>query len=346
MKRDSSSGVQRQMMGWMAAWIGLVAMGPTNLPAQVPIPKYPRVDLAISYEVDPQWPERPAGMEWGQMPGVAVDRQDRVWIFTRAKPPVQVYDTAGKFLFAWGEDVVGLAHQIRFDQQGNVWLADVGKHVVMQLTPDGKLLRTLGTPNEPGEDDRHLNKPTDMVVTPAGDVFVSDGYGNARVVHFDKDGKFVKAWGKLGTAPGEFNVPHSIVVDSQGRLYVADRNNVRVQVFNQEGKFLAEWRNLLVPWSFWISPSDEIWICGSSPMIWRSTDAVLGCPPKDQLFMKFDTSGKIHQLWTFPKSEDGKEKPGELNWLHSLAFDSQGAVYLVDIIGKRAQKFLPKKPGN
>lgn len=306
-------------------------------------PAYPRVNLATSYQVDPTWPQRPAGMEWGGMPGVAVDRQDRVWIFTRAKPPVQVYDARGKFLFGWGEDLVGVSHQIRFDQQGNVWLADVGKHVVMQCTPDGKLLKTLGTPGEAGDDERHLNKPTDMAILPSGDVFVSDGYGNARVVHFDKNGKFVKAWGKLGTAPGEFSIPHSIVADSQGRLYVADRNNNRVQVFTQDGKLLDVWSNLLVPWSFWISQTDDIWVCGSAPMTWRPEDKVLGCPPKDQLVMKFDPSGKLRMLWTLPKGEDGKEKPGDVNWLHSLALDSQGNVYVVDIIGKRAQKFVPQK---
>lgn len=331
--------------------IGLLVSGAAPLFGQAPAaqyqratsPAYPRENLATWFQVDPSWPQRPAGMEWGAMPGVVVDGQDRVWIFTRAKPPVQVYDASGKFLFAWGEDIVGVSHQIRFDQAGNVWLADVGKHVVMQCTPDGKLLKTLGTPGEPGDDERHLNKPTDMVVTPAGDVFVSDGYGNARVVHFDKNGKFVKAWGKLGTAPGEFSLPHSIAADSQGRLYVADRNNNRVQVFNQDGKLLDVWSSLLVPWSLWISKNDEIWVCGSSPMPWREEDTVLGCPPKDQLIMKFDPSGKLRMLWTLPKGEDGKEKSGEVNWVHSLALDSQGNVYLVDIIGKRAQKFVPQR---
>jgi len=335
---------QRSRIAWgLVLGIGIV-LGTTGLSAaQEQAPNYLRINMTTSYQVDPTWPQRPAGVEWGQTPGVAVDGQDRIWIFTRAKPPVQVYDASGKFLFGWGEDVVEVAHQIRFDGQGNVWLADVGKHVVMQLTPEGKLLKTLGTPGEPGEDERHLNKPTDMTITPEGDVFVSDGYGNARVVHFDKNGRFVKAWGKMGTAGGQFNLPHSIVVDRQGRLYVADRNNVRVQAFDQQGKFLQEWRDLLVPWSLWIDNDGAIWACGSSPMIWRETDTVLGCPPKDQLLMKFDASGRVLSLWTIPKGEDGKEQPGDVNWLHSLAQDSKGNFYLVDIIGKRAQKFVPQK---
>jgi 6-bladed beta-propeller protein len=185
--------------------------------------------------------------------------------------------------------------------------------------------------------------PTDMAITPAGDVYVSDGYGNARVVHFDKNGKFVKAWGKPGTKPGEFSIPHSIAVDSKGRLYVADRNNVRIQVFDADGKFLEEWRDLLVPWGLAMTKDDELWACGSSPMPWRDEDTTLGCPPKDQVFMRFNTSGKILQVWTVPKGEDGKEKPGELNWVHAIALDSQGNLYAGDINGKRAQKFVRQR---
>jgi hypothetical protein len=303
-------------------------------------PPYPRVSLATSYAVDPSWPRKPASAEWGAMPGVAVDPQDRVWIFTRAVPPVQVYDAGGRFLRAWGQDQVKTAHHIKFDAQGRVWLADIGHHVVMQFTPEGELLKTLGTRGQPGADETHLDRPTDMAITPAGEVFVSDGYGNNRIVHFDKDGRFVKAWGRLGTAPGEFSLPHAIALDAQGRLYVADRNNVRVQVFGQDGRFLAQWPDLIVPWGLWVTAADEIWVCGSSPMPWRAGDAVLGCPPKDQVFMKFNTGGKLLQLWTVPKGADGHEQPGDCNWVHALAVDSQGNIYAGDIVGKRAQKFV------
>jgi hypothetical protein len=179
-----------------------------------------------------------------------------------------------------------------------------------------------------------------MAVTPAGDVFVSDGYGNARIVHFDKNGKYVKAWGSLGSKPGQFSIPHAIAVDSKGRLYVADRNNVRIQVFDQDGKLLDVWQNLIVPWGFCITAKDELWVCGSSPMQWRKEDGALGCPPKDQVFMKFNPDGKLLQLWTVPKGADGLEKPGELNWVHAIAVDSKGNLYAGDIKGKRAQKFV------
>jgi len=319
-----------------------------NLAEQI---SYPRVTVSICYEVDPHWPKRPEGMAWGQTPGVFVDRQDRVWVYTRALPPVQVYEAkSGKLLFAWGEEVFGkyldrmLAHQIKIDHRGHVWLADVGNHAVFELDSEGKLLRILGTPGEPGCDESHFYKPTDMVVSPQGDVFVSDGYGNARVVHFDARGRFVKAWGELGVKPGQFSLPHAIAMDSWGRLYVADRNNARVQVFEPSGNLLAVWDNLIVPWGFCMLTGDQLWVCGSSPMPWRKTDTVLGCPPKDQVFMRFDTSGRVQQLWTVPLGETGKEKPGELNWLHGIGVDSQGNIYATDIHGKRVQKFVRQSP--
>jgi DNA-binding beta-propeller fold protein YncE len=278
------------------------------------------------------------------MPGIAVDASDRVWIFTRAAPPVQVYTAEGEYLRGFGQGLVKNAHHIRIGPDGSIWLADVGSHAVFQVSPEGKLLRTLGTVGVPGADGSHFNQPTDMALAPSGDVFVSDGYGNSRIVHIDKDGKFVKAWGKLGTAPGEFNIPHSIALDSKGRLYVADRNNARVQVFDPEGRLLDVWRDLLVPWGIWVSAADEIWVCGSSPMEWRPTDGALGCPPKDQVFMRFSAEGKLLQLWTASKGEDGKESPGECNWLHAMAVDSKGNIYAGDIKGHRAQKLVRMAP--
>lgn len=364
-RRSGTSGRRAgaEEQNWVArsvracALAGLLAIGLPSLvsaadspeagPNSPPKPRrYPHVTLSVWFEVDAEWPQRPKDIPWGQTPGVAVDGQDQVWVFTRANPPVQVYTAAGRFVRAWGEEVFGpaaktlVAHHIRIDNRNRVWLADVGNHVIWQLSPEGKVLQTLGTSGVLGCDETHLNKPTDMAIAPNGDVFVADGYGNARVVQFNAAGKFVKTWGKLGSAPGEFSIPHAIVMDSQGRLYVADRNNARVQVFDREGQLLNEWKNVVVPWGLWITPQDEIWVCGNSPMAWRDTDDCLSCPPKDQLFMKFDTTGKAQNLWTVPKGTDGAEKPGELNWVHGLAQDSQGNLYATDIMGKRAQKFV------
>lgn len=309
--------------------------------------QYPRVNTSVSYDVDPAWPQKPDSVQWGHVPGVWVDKDQNILVFTRGTPPVQVYTPSGQLLRSWGQDFIKTAHYLKTDAEGNVWVVDVGQHVVFKCSAEGKLLKTLGTLNEPGCDERHFNKPTDIAISPAGDLFITDGYGNARVVHFDKNGKFIKAWGSLGSGPGQFSLVHAIVMDSKGRLYVADRNNGRIHVYSQAGELLDCWSNLMVPWGLWVTPQDEIWACGSSPTTWTThpdyPTAPLGCPPKDQVVMRFTSSGKLLQLWTFPKAADGKEKPGELNWLHGIAFDAQGNLYASDIIGKRVQKFVRKQ---
>lgn len=310
-------------------------------------PPYPRVNVAPWYEVDPSWPQKPAKFEWKAMSGITVDQHDQVYVFTRSTPPVQVYKSTGEFVRSWGDDTIGKAHHLKIDHTGNVWVADIGLHVIRQFTPEGKVLRTIGIPGEKGQDERRLNMPTDMAVTKAGEVFVSDGYGNNRVVHFDAQGKFVKEWGQLGVGPNDFSLPHAIALDSQGRLYVCDRNNNRIQIYSQSGELLDSWANVMVPWGFWVTDQDEIWVCGSSPMPWRNDpkypNAPVGCPPKDQIVIKFNTAGRVLQMWTIPKGADGEEKPGDVNWLHCLAFDSKGDMYLGDIIGMRAQKFVRQK---
>ena len=311
------------------------------------LPDFPKTNLAKTYKVDPNWPKRLSEMHWGHIPGIAVSKKDEIYVFTREKPPIQVYSPEGKLLRSWGADTIDTAHHIKIDKLGNIWLADIGHHVVRKYSPEGKVLLTIGIPGEFGEDERRLKMPTDMAIAPNGDVFISDGYGNNRIVHCDANGKFIKQWGKMGTGPTDFSLPHAIEIDSKGRLYVADRNNVRVQVYSQEGKLLDSWNNLIVPWGFCINDNDEIWVCGSSPMPWREDPkykgAPLGCPPFDQLLLKMNPQGKVLQLVVFPKGDDDKEKPGDLNWVHCIAEDSKGNLYLGDIIGKRAQKFVPIK---
>jgi hypothetical protein len=141
------------------------------------------------------------------------------------------------------------------------------------------------------------------------------------------------------------SLPHAIALDSKGRLYVVERNNARIQVFDQTGQSLARWRSVMVPWGIWITARDEVFVCGSSVMRWGDTqERLLGVPPKDQIVMQFDTAGRVLGLWTFPLGKAGKERPGELNWLHAVAVDSHGDLYLGDVQGNRAQKFI-RLPG-
>jgi len=296
----------------------------------------------LNYVVDVTWPRKPDHFIWGQMPGITVDNQDQVYIFTRSRPAVQVYQPDGKFLRAWNVEDFGGAHYIRIGPKGNVWTANINNHVVRKYSPEGKLLLTLGQPGRAGSDRRHFDRPTDMVVLPTGDIFVSDGYGNRRVMHFDAAGKYVNQWGQAGTKPGRFALPHSIVADSHGRLYVADRENARIQVFDTKGKLLAVWADLITPWGLWLTKKGELWVCGSSPLK-DNTGKWLVIPPSDQVLMKLSLKGKVLLRVPLKKTTAPPGKPGQLNWVHGIAFDSQGNLYLGDIQGGRAQKFSRKQ---
>lgn len=302
-------------------------------------PNYPPQPTVIEYRVDPDWPQRPA--EFGPraaVPGVAVDGQDRIWCLERCQVPVQIYTADGALVSSWGQDQFKGVHSLRFDRQGNVWITDYVAHVVKKFTPDGQLLLTLGTPGKAGDDATHFHAPTDIAIAPDGSLFVSDGYGNRRVVHLDAQGKFIKAWGTYGSGPGQFSLPHQIVMDSRGVLYVADRNSGRIQLFDQQGRFLEDWSHLIMPWGLWMTAADELWVCGSSPQAWYRDGSYP--PPKDQFFLRLSTDGRVQQLWTVPVGRDGQEQPGECNWLHAVAVDSLGNLYAGDIIGKRVQKLV------
>ena len=292
--------------------------------------------------VDPTWPQKPQDFKWAQMPGITVDAKDQVYIFTRSQPAVQVYKADGEFVRAWDMDDFAGAHFIRIDPVGNIWTANIQSHVIRKYSPDGKLLLTLGEPGRDGADQGHFNKPTDMVILPSGDIFVSDGYGNRRVVHFDANGKYVKEWGQAGTGPGQFALPHSIVADSKNQLYVADRENARIQVFDTKGKLLAVWADRITPWGLWLTKNQELWVCGSSCVKKEGTDEWNVLPPPDQLLMKLSLKGEVLVCVPLAKTPAPPGEPGQLDWVHGIALDSKGNFYLGDIQGARAQKFVLK----
>lgn len=289
--------------------------------------------------VDASWPQKPEGFQWAQMPGITLDDKDLVYIFTRSSPALQVYKTDGTFVRAWDSGDPSGAHFIRIDQEGNVWTANIVDHVVRKHSPDGKLLLTIGRVGAAGADKGHFDKPTDMAILPSGDIFVTDGYGNRRVVHFDANGRYVSEWGKEGNQPGQFALPHAIVADSKGRLYVADRENARIQVFDTKGKLLALWENLVTPWGLWLTKNQELWVCGSSCFMKEGTNEHIVLPPPDQVLVKLNLKGEVLVRVPLPKTSVPPGRPGELDWVHAVAFDSQGNLYLGDIQGKRAQKF-------
>src|SRR5579872_447750 len=204
----------------------------------------------------------PACWKFGRVSAVATDSRGEVYVFQRGKKadPLIVFDSKGRYLRSWGKGMFGNPHGLRVDRSGNVWVTDNGDHQVMKFTRDGKLLMTLGIKGKAGTDAKTFNRPTDIAFTPSGDFYVSDGYGNSRVVKFNKDGKFLLTWGKRGTGPGEFNIPHSVAVDSKGRVYVSDRENNRIQIFDPNGHFIKQWTHLGATQNIFITPQDQMWI--------------------------------------------------------------------------------------
>ena len=205
------------------------------------------------------WPQLPANVVLGPVTDMAISSQGHVFVLHRAnrelneqgladttaieEPVVLVVDgQTGALLHAWGSAVFRLPHSISIDSKENVWITDVGRQQVLQFSASGQLLRTVGTRGVGGADSTHFDLPTDVAVSSDGSFFVSDGYRNARVVAFSADGIFEVAWGAKGLGPGQFRLPHGIARDAQGRIYVADRENGRIQSFSSRGQYLAQWR--------------------------------------------------------------------------------------------------------
>src|SRR5438128_787381 len=172
-----------------------------------------------SYRVVPDFPQLPPSIDLGAVSAVATDSQGRLFVFHRGEHPILILDQQGKLLRSFGDGLFTLAHGLRIDAQDNIWVTDAANHMMIKFSHDGVPLLKLGEKDLPGEDATHFNKPTDIAFAANGDFYISDGYGNSRVVKFNKDGKLLKAWVKKGTAPGEFNLPHEVQLDAQGRVY-------------------------------------------------------------------------------------------------------------------------------
>jgi hypothetical protein len=226
------------------------------------------------------WGKLPEGRTWGSTSAVDIGPDGSMWVAERCGAntcagsnlaPILQFDPAGKLLKSFGQGLFVFPHGIFVDKEGNVWITDAqgreGKgHQVIKFSPEGRILLTLGKAGVAGDSPDTFNQPSDVVVAPNGDIFVADGHGgnsNARIVKFSRDGKFIKTWGKKGSAPGEFDTPHALAMDSQGRIFVGDRGNNRIQIFDQDGNFIAEWKQFGRPSGIFIDKRDVIYVADS-----------------------------------------------------------------------------------
>jgi DNA-binding beta-propeller fold protein YncE len=277
---------------------------------------------ALPHKLVQNWAQLPAGWNFGEASGVAVDKQDHVWVFNRGVHPVVELDKNGRFLQGWQDVPVLSSHGIKVDGDGNVWLVDVKGHTVIKCSRTGRVQLVIAQAGRsPGDNDNQygFNQPTGLSFTPAGDFYVSDGYGNSRVIQYNKNGEYLRHWGKKGKGDGEFDLVHDVAVDKTGKVYVADRTNERVQVFDAQGRFITKWTNVGAPWGLAYAEKE---------------DAIYLCDGKNSRVLKVNLDGKVlGSLGGYGKA------PGKFDFPHHMAIDSDGSLYVVEIKNWRVQKF-------
>ncbi len=287
---------------------------------------------AYTYELAEGWGKLPEGYEFNQVAGVAVDKDDQVYLFNRSSHQLMVFDREGNFIKSWNEKFTN-PHSIHIDPEGNIFLADRDAHVILKYSPDEKLLLTLGTRNSPSDtgytsEDRVVkqaagpfNLPTGIAVNTDGEIFIADGYGNSRVHKYTSTGALIASWGAPGSAnPVDFHLPHGIALDNEGRLLVCDRENHRIQAFDQEGEFLFLRKGFQQPTDVAVGPDGAIYV------------SELG-----HRFTIMDSDGKILAQW----GDESSHEPGQFVAPHGVAIDSRGDIYIGEVLqGQRIQKFV------
>lgn len=282
----------------------------------------------FTFAHDIAWRRLPEGITLHETPGVAVGADDRVFVLTRnTANPVLVFDTDGALLATFGQGVFSArTHGITVDAEGMLYCTDDGTHTVTKWTPEGELLLTIGTPGQPSPrwSGEPFCRPTQAAVSRhTGQIYVSDGYANARVHQFAPDGRLVRSWGEPGIDAGQFMVPHNIAIDAQDRLYVADREAHRVQVFDAEGNFLAMWNNVHRPCGLTVGPDGNIYIGQLNGVA-----LVEDCPGYGHRIEVYSPEGVL--LTRFGDPEEG-ETAGRFIAPHGIAVDSRGDVYIGEV---------------
>ena len=301
------------------------------------------------YRVVEGWAKLPEGRSWGSTAAVDVDSNDHIWVAERCGTnscagsnlsPILEFDPSGKLLRSFGAGMFVFPHGICVDKEGNVWVTDGdgkdGKgHQVFKFSPDGRVLMTLGKAGVAGDGPDTFNRPSDVIVAPNGDIFVADGHGgdsNARIVKFSKDGKFIKSWGKKGIAPGEFDTPHGLAFDSKGRLFVADRNNNRIQIFDQEGSFIEQWTQFSRPSGIFIDVKDNIYVADSE------SNSVRPHPG----WKRGIRIGNIKDAFVTAFIPDPVDTVKGTSAAEGVAADSKGNIYGAEVGPKALKKYIRK----
>jgi hypothetical protein len=296
------------------------------------------------YQVLDGWGELPPGVTYGEAAAVCVDSKDNVYVFTRGTHPVIVFDRNGRFLRSWGQDIgFTNAHGAAVGPDDMLYLTDDHGHTVRKCTPDGRLLMTIGTPKVPAPafSGNPFNRCTHTALSPQGDIYVSDGYQNARVHKFSPDGKLLFSWGEPGTDPGQFNLVHNIACDDEGWVYVADRENHRVQVFDGNGKYQGQWNNLARPCGLYVARGkDPLAFIGE---LGPETVATLtkGVPNLGPRLSIVSAQGAIlAHLGTQPLGEG----PGQFIAPHGIAVDTRGDIYVAEVAKTAWRVLFGKEP--
>lgn len=318
------------------------------------------------YRMIDDWAKLPEGRPMGAVGDLAMDPDGvHLWAIVRCTAseqkrfgtecldssldPILKFDLHGRVVKSFGGGLFIWPHGLDVDREGNVWVTDgvaVKKtppgqrgHQVIKFSPDGKVLLTLGHPGESGTDMTHFNSPSDIVVAPNGDIFVADGHSfddaNNRIVKFSRDGKFIKAWGKTGYAPGEFRMPHSIAIDTRGRVFVADRGNNRVQIFDQEGNFLTQWTQFGRPSGITFDAHDRIYVTDSESDNEQNPGWEMGIRIGDA------KTGWVSAFILYPWG-DPREVRG--TGAEYLAVDRDGNLYGGEPRPRRIQKYVKVRP--
>jgi DNA-binding beta-propeller fold protein YncE len=302
-----------------------------------------------SYKLDAPWPKLAEGSTLGQPTGIGMDSKDHVFIFHRAgrkwiepfpdsaissSTIVELENETGRVLNSWGAKQFIMPHGLNVDKQDNIWVTDVALHQVFKFSHDGHLLLQLGVPKVSGNDSLHFNLPTDVAVADDGSFYVSDGYGNSRVVKFTPAGKYILQWGSHGNKSGEFDIPHAITLDQSGHVFVADRQNNRIQVFDSIGHFIKEIKN-----DEQVAQLPSLTLDKEQHLLAVDYDFSSGIDTviKGSTVFKFDSKDQVvfHFGWTGEK----QRKPC---WFHDIAIDRQGNIFAGDIMGMKVFKYKLK----